>query len=45
MNQSLITRLCEFMENEARSGSMNLGRITPLYVYRRWGGCLRVLKS
>ena len=26
------------MENEARSGSMDFGFITPLYVYRMWGG-------
>ena len=35
---SLIDRLREFMETEARSGSMDLGCITPLYVYRAWGG-------
>ena len=26
------------MENEARSCSMDFGCITPLYVYRMWGG-------
>ena len=26
------------METEARSGSMDFGCITPLYVYRMWGG-------
>ena len=26
------------MENEARSGSMDFGCITPQYVYRMWGG-------
>ena len=35
---SLIERLQEFLENEARSGSMDFGCITPLYVYRMWGG-------
>ena len=35
---SLIDRLREFVENEARSGSMDPGCITPLYVYRMWGG-------
>ena len=35
---SLIDRLREFMETEARSGSMDFGCITPLYVYRAWGG-------
>lgn len=35
---SIIKRLREFMENEARSCSMDFGCITPLYVYRMWGG-------
>ena len=26
------------METEARSCSMDFGCITPLYVYRMWGG-------
>ena len=34
----LRTQLIQFMENEARSGSMDFGCITPLYVYRAWGG-------
>lgn len=34
MNSSLVERLREFMENEARSCSMDLGCVTPLYVYR-----------
>lgn len=38
MNIVIITRLKEFMENEARSCSMDLGCVTPLYVYRMWGG-------
>lgn len=33
-----IERLKEFMDNEARSCSMDFGCITPLYVYRMWGG-------
>ena len=36
--QSLILKLQEFMENEARSGSMDFGCVTPLYVYRMFGG-------
>ena len=40
--QGLILRLREFMENEARSGSMDFGCITPLYVYRMWGGCVSI---
>lgn len=35
---SLIDRLREFVEMEARSGSMDPGCITPLYIYRMWGG-------
>ena len=34
----LIIRLKEFVENEARSCSMDFGCITPVYVYRMWGG-------
>jgi hypothetical protein len=33
-------RLEEFLEMEARSGSMDFGCITPLYVYRMWGGAV-----
>ena len=40
MNQSLINRLKEFMKTEARSCSMDFGCITPLYVYRMWGGAI-----
>lgn len=38
MNQEIIIRLREFMENEARSCSMDCGCVTPEYVYRMWGG-------
>ncbi len=38
MKEDVVTRLREFMEDEARSGSMDFGCITPLYVYRMWGG-------
>ena len=34
----LIVRLREFVENEARSCSMDYGGVTPIYVYRMWGG-------
>ena len=34
----IITRLKEFMENEARSCSMDFGCVSPQYVYRMWGG-------
>ena len=42
MNTDLIFRLKEFMEDEARSGSMDFGCITPLYVYRMWGGTVAI---
>ena len=36
--QSVIVELLqEFINNEARSCSMDYGRLTPLYVYRSWG--------
>lgn len=35
---SVVSRLREFVENEGRSCSMDLGGITPEYVYRMWGG-------
>ena len=34
----IFERLREFMENEARSCSMDFGCVTPEYVYRMWGG-------
>ncbi len=34
----IIEWLKEFVENEARSCSMDFGCITPQYVYRMWGG-------
>lgn len=33
-----IERLKTFMENEARSCSMDFGCVTPQYVYLMWGG-------
>ena len=38
MMEDVVPRLKEFMENEARSGSMDFGCITPLYAYRMFGG-------
>lgn len=37
-NNSIMARLKEFIEVEARSCSMDFGCVTPLYVYRMWGG-------
>ena len=38
MKEDVIYRLKEFIEEEARSCSMDFGCITPLYVYRMLGG-------
>ena len=38
MKEDVVSRLRAFIENEARSCSMDPGCITPLYVYRMWGG-------
>ena len=40
--ENITDRLREFIENEARSGSMDFGCITPLYVYRMWGGSVSI---
>lgn len=37
-----IERLKEFLEQEARSCSMDFGCVTPLYVYRMWGGSVAI---
>ena len=39
---SIVERLREFIEQEVRSCSMDFGGITPLYVYRMWGGAVAV---
>ena len=36
--ENIVSRLKVFIENEARSCSMDFGCITPQYVYRMWGG-------
>lgn len=38
MTEDVVARLLEFIENEMRSCSMDIGGITPEYVYRMWGG-------
>ena len=38
MNSDLVARLCEFIEMEGRSCSMDPALITPEYVHRMWGG-------
>ena len=37
-NFEMIPQLREFIENEARSCSMDFGCVNPLYVYRMFGG-------
>ena len=39
MNE-LVERLKAFIENEARSCSMDFGCVTPEYVYRMWNGAV-----
>ena len=39
---SFVSKLREFMENEARSGSMDFGCVTPQYVYRMFGGSVSI---
>ena len=34
----IVFRIQQFLESEARSCSMDFGCITPIYVYRMWGG-------
>lgn len=36
--ENVVSKLKDFIENEARSCSMDFGCITPQYVYRMWGG-------
>ena len=38
--KSLIQKLEQFLEDEARSCSMDFGCVTPEYVYRMWGGSI-----
>ena len=54
MTEDVVARLREFIENEMRSCSMDVGGITPEYVQRAWGGSVplneielafRVIKS
>ena len=42
VNAEMLDKLKGFIENEARSGSMDFGCITPLYVYRMWGGSVSI---
>ena len=42
MNRDIVSRLTEFLMNEARSCSMDFGCVTPEYVYRMWGGKVEI---
>ncbi len=42
MEKDIVARLREFMDNEAKSCSMDFGCITPEYVYRMWGGTVKL---
>ena len=42
MMEDVVSRLKEFIEHESRSCSMDIGGITPLYVYRMWGGSVPI---
>lgn len=35
-------RLQEFIDSEGKSCSMDIGGITPEYVYRMWGGAVAI---
>lgn len=40
----IVARLRAFMENEAKSCSMDFGCISPEYVHRMWGGAVPIEK-
>lgn len=40
----IVLRIRNLIENETRSCSMDFGGITPLYVYRMWGGAVSLEK-
>ena len=42
MEKDIVTRLREFMDNEAKSYSIDFGCVTPEYVYRMCGGSVKL---
>ena len=42
MEKNIVARLRAFMENKAKSCSMDFGCITPEYVYRMLGGTVKL---
>ncbi len=47
VNDELLARLRQFVEDEMRSCSMDVAGITPEYVQRMWGGtvCLEDIEK
>lgn len=41
VSKELVERLCQFIEDEARSCSMEPKLITAEYVFRMWGGAVQ----
>lgn len=41
-DEKIIDNLKELIENDARSCSMDFGCVTPLYVFRMWGGAVAI---
>lgn len=44
IDMSVVERLRQFLESEARSCSMDFGCVSPEYVYRMWGGAVSLEK-
>ena len=42
MREDVVCRLKAFIEDEARSCSMDFEGVTPEYVYRMWGGSIEL---
>ncbi len=42
MNTDIINKLRKFLEEEARSCSIEPGLVTPEYVFRMWGGSVPI---
>lgn len=43
MENRIDLHLRDFMENEVRYCYMDFGYVTPLYVYRMWGGTVALV--
>ena len=42
VEMALVDKINELIEIEGKSCSMDIGGITPLYVYRMWGGAVAI---